>query len=897
MKKTIKSLAKGQSAFGGKNKTESRKKRIAPIAPKTSTKKTTKKKRSSVNKSAVFNPSSAKNIEEKLTDQASLSLDSFLVNEQINYSDKLPAKKAEQPFSNIEPIINDLDKLILGERRAGSFKGILPSNQIQISLNKQGQVKREKMVKFSGSIHQLDLKKEKEDFKETEALQPAKSKKLEAARVNFDEFKIFDAALTIPKTTLIKKEKLTKWFVDKWINLKTSLKNRSKDSPASIKSSWILSIKTTLNFMLVALLLILPIRALFFYQHLEITKGQVLGISENALSDLELGAQAASQADWLEAGNYFLSASNYFNLAQENLESYNQTLIQIAKNLPATGDLIKSGESLLKAGQHLTKAAGNLTTVLNQIKQSEDFQQTITDNLSLINLALNNAQEEVNLASDYILEVQPKVIPEQYRDYFIQVQNKLPDFSSGLKATQNFIKFSLNVLGHQVPKRYLFLFQNNNELRATGGFLGSAALVDLKKGEITNLEVPSGGLYDLKGDFFEKIIAPAPMHLLGTPWMAWDANWWPDFPTSAKKITWFWEKSGWPTVDGVITFNASLLPKLLEIVGDIEMPDYNQLLTPETVILALQHEVEFEYDRAENRPKKIIAELMPIIIEKLLEIPTDQTLPLLLTLNQALTEKEIQFYFLDEELQKQVEEKKWAGQVLNSQRDYLLVVNQNIAGGKSDAVVEQKINHYAYLQPDGSLIDTVAITRTHRGSPDDVFEKVQNNSYIRVYVPLGSQILEVTGYDVIDPELFKEVYEGYHQDEDLLTISGQITKDAKTNTDVYSEFGKTVFGNWLMVEPGEAKTITFSYRLPFSLDFSSASWLSKKKSQPYSLLVQSQSGRNQTVFSSQLYLDKNLKINWSGGTAAGQPAVVNNEVKFNTLLNTDHYYGVLIGQR
>jgi len=514
--------------------------------------------------------------------------------------------------------------------------------------------------------------------------------------------------------------------------------------------------------------------------------------------------------------------------------------------------------------------------------------------LSIVNSALIDAQKEVDSAAANLQAIEPRFLPKKYQEYFSEIQANLPSFTQSLKDVQHLLDFSLGVLGHYQPMRYLFLFQNNNELRATGGFLGSAALVDIKKGEIANLEVPAGGLYDLKGDFFEKISSPSPMQLLGYPWMIWDANWWPDFPISAKKISWFWEKSGWPTVDGIITFNAALLPEILKAVGNIEMPEYNQILTPENVIEAIQHEVEFEYDKAENRPKKFIADLMPLVVDKLIKVPTNQALPLLLTLNQVLLEKDMQFYFINENLENYVLSANWGGRVKDTESDYLMVVNQNIAGGKSDAVISQGIEHYAYVQPDGKIVVTAAITRSHHGDPNDVFQRVQNNSYIRVYAPLGSKLLEVTGYDVIDSSLFKEPYPGYRQDDDLIKISGEIIKDAKTNTDVYAELGKTVFGNWLQIKPGESKTITFSYQLPFSLNFSADSWLKGGKEQKYSLLAQSQSGAKQTSFSSQLFLPANIQVSWSGGTAAEQPAVLNNKVEFKTPLNTDQYYGVLL---
>lgn len=871
-----------------------------PVIRKKNRKPLIKKKAKRIN-SSIIQPATLNNQIISLN-QGDSPLDIFLVNEQLIYSaeqKKLEADQQKELFKKIEPAVIEVNSLIFSpsaqlSKTPANLKNtaeIFPNNQVRLQLNKNGEIKKKNIYGNSSSVYTLNLREKIQPERSEFANQP----KVKNTREDIEDFRIKETIFDVPKTSLLRNEKILNWLKKRFILRKPFFSKESGESSViNHNSFWFYRLKTTLNFALIALLLILPIRALFFYQHIEKTKGQVLGISEEALGELEQGAKAASKSNWLEASLYFQSANRYFHLALNNLDDYNQTLLNIARNLPTGGELLSAAEKILMAGNNLSRAAGNLSAILNEITLSKNINQALTDSLSIINAALIAAQKEVDLATAYLQEIDPRSLPKKYQDYFSEIQASLPSFTQSLADIQRLMDFSLGALGHFQPMRYLFLFQNNNELRATGGFLGSVALVDIKKGKVVNLEVPTGGLYDLKGDFFEKISSPLPMQLLGYPWMIWDANWWPDFPTSAKKISWFWEKSGWPTVDGIITFNAALLPEILKIVGNIEMPEYDQVLTPANVVEAIQHEVEFEYNKAENRPKKFIADLMPIVIDKLITVPTNQSLPLLLTLNQVLLEKDMQFYFENQDLENFVLSANWGGSVKDAESDYLMVVNQNIAGGKSDAVIDQKIEHYAYVQPDGKIVVTVAITRTHNGDPNDVFQRVQNNSYIRVYTPQGSKLLEVTGYDVIDPSLFKKPYLGYHQDEDLLRISGSVAKDSRTNSDVYAELGKTVFGNWLQVKSGESKTITFSYQLPFSLNFSGDSWLKKSKDQKYSLLVQSQSGAKQTNFSSQLFLPKNIKITWSGGTAAEQPLVLNNKVDFKTPLNADQYYGVLL---
>ncbi|HCX28112.1 MAG TPA: hypothetical protein DHI91_03160, partial [Candidatus Portnoybacteria bacterium] len=54
-----------------------------------------------------------------------------------------------------------------------------------------------------------------------------------------------------------------------------------------------------------------------------------------------------------------------------------------------------------------------------------------------------------------------------------------------------------------------------------------------------------------------------------------DANWFADFPSSAKKIMSFYEKAGGSTADGVISLTPTIIERLLSMTGPIEMPAYN----------------------------------------------------------------------------------------------------------------------------------------------------------------------------------------------------------------------------------------------------------------------------------------------------------------------------------
>ena len=73
-------------------------------------------------------------------------------------------------------------------------------------------------------------------------------------------------------------------------------------------------------------------------------------------------------------------------------------------------------------------------------------------------------------------------------------------------------------------------------------------------------------VYKLDGQLAEKIEIPTGLQGVSDNFYLRDANYWPDFPTSAKKIAWFLEKEGGPTADHIIALDQRILKPVLEFL-------------------------------------------------------------------------------------------------------------------------------------------------------------------------------------------------------------------------------------------------------------------------------------------------------------------------------------------
>ena len=432
--------------------------------------------------------------------------------------------------------------------------------------------------------------------------------------------------------------------------------------------------------------------------------------------------------------------------------------------------------------------------------------------------------------------------------------------------------------------------------------MGSYALVDISRGGIKNISVPKGGSYDTEAGLLERIVAPKPLWLLNPLWHFWDANWWPDWPTTAKKLQWFYEKSDGPTVDGVISLTPTVIERLLAIHGPVDMTkEYGVVISAENFWTVTQTFSE-QKPSVTTEPKKIIGDLMTRLVEDLPKNMTpEKTFALISMLESSLDQKHILLYFNNKDLEQTVTKFGWDGKIKNTDKDYLMVTSTNIGGQKTDRVISEQINLETEILPDGRIIDTLILTRQHNGVNRELFTGVRNVDWLRVYVPEHSRLISASGFHQPDAHYFDEPDSSWKEDPDLKN-ENTATTDPESGTKVYSENGKTVFANWTMLDPGETVQLRLQYELPFTLQTRKVSswqnsvwsYFKTDPSYQYSLLVQKQPGVISQKLNSKLSVANGWEPVWKHSDAL---QVSNNGWELSQDLQTDNYSIVLFHKK
>lgn len=577
-------------------------------------------------------------------------------------------------------------------------------------------------------------------------------------------------------------------------------------------------------------------------------------------------------------------ASAQFAQANDELTHANGLATAIVQALPKTREVYRAGRLLLEAGEKGTRAAEIIAEGFN--RASEQSVSHPDERLLAIQTHLQAAAPLITEATQAVAAVDIQALPANTRAQVLTLRDSLSQGEVALQEAQLLTTLGIAALGHDRPRTYLFIFQNQAELRPTGGFMGSIAEVTFDRGEIRSMHVPGGGPYDLRNQLKSRVRPPGPLQLVSSRWEFQDANWFPDFPTAAQKINWFWSQAGQPTLDGIVTINATVLRDLLHITGPITLSEYGKTFDADNVLLELQKSVELEYDKTENKPKKIIGDLLPEILNRLRGADQDQLLSLIKLFGSSLQTKDIQLWLRNVDEQTIIANEGWSGTFPEVIGDTLAVNEANIGGQKTDAVISEQVDHDIEIQADGAVIDTVTLWRKHTGEKGELFHGANNVAFVRLYAPLGSELLSASGFQPPPATSYKQVLPEDPLDSDISALELQKLIDP-SGVRVTEEFGRTAFGGWVQLGPGASSKTVFRYRLPMNAfdlrntlalkgtDLSTPVTNEQSVSRAaYLLSLVSQSGKTDRGLTVRIHIPEGWKLAWSSQNLQVQDRVL-----------------------
>jgi hypothetical protein len=425
--------------------------------------------------------------------------------------------------------------------------------------------------------------------------------------------------------------------------------------------------------------------------------------------------------------------------------------------------------------------------------------------LSKVTPVVDELSAKLDIVGKELAQIDENRYPENFRGMAIRQKiATAKELSGGASAALEQAKPVLQQLpaiagADGKRKRYFILFENNNELRPTGGFMTAFATLFVEDGKVTPER--SDDIYQLDKKFKNKpAIPPILKKYLSTEtqWNLRDMNISPDFKDSMDTFWSYYSKlpgEDTKSIDGIIAIDTTVLEKLVEILGPVEVPGYGTFSAENDkrcdcpqIIYALSEIVDRPTPYLRDNRKGIIGPMMQGVLQKAYTAP-HQLWPKLFGEAWASVEsKHVQFYFFNAEAQAAAESIGAAGRVKPTPEgsDYLFVVDSNLGGAKSNLFVEQKAEVEVDLPANGMVKKTLTLTYKNPFPPSncnlEAGELCLNGKltdWVRVYLPKGAEVSQSLGFDEgttsMGEDLDHALYEGVFTLQPLNQAKIQIT--------------------------------------------------------------------------------------------------------------------------
>jgi len=267
-----------------------------------------------------------------------------------------------------------------------------------------------------------------------------------------------------------------------------------------------------------------------------------------------------------------------------------------------------------------------------------------------------------------------------------------------------------SLVGFWGEKNYLILLQNENELRPGGGFLTSVAILETSRGR-PNLQIFPA---ETVAPPDPPIPAPEPIERVFSTdekfrgWVLRDSNFNLDFPTNAARAISFLKKdsrfSG-KKFDAVFAVNFAVVEKLTEIYGPVEI--FGEKITARNLFSVLQKaakDFDLHDEQSWKNRKNVFGEIAETLFRKIPRTPTKFP-KLVSAVENLLSQKQILLFFRDENLQRKVAAKNWAGD-LPAAENIFAVNFANLGGRKVDRFLRQNWRSTFDFAPEESNLNS-----------------------------------------------------------------------------------------------------------------------------------------------------------------------------------------------
>ena len=390
--------------------------------------------------------------------------------------------------------------------------------------------------------------------------------------------------------------------------------------------------------------------------------------------------------------------------------------VPVVRAVPLVGSQVRGVEAFAEAGVQLADAGVRLADAASVIVEPQDESMQIS-------AALGELRDVRGLLQEGILSIDIAVarVDSLQGDHLIRplgrartdLARRLPEIRARAIGADEALASLITFAGGEGPRRYLVLSQNPDEVRPSGGFIGTYGV----------LEAVDGRLELKTYDAIEAWTASRPQAIAdpterGSP-LRFDTridqtlanvNTSPDWPQAAALAAKLWERGGEAPVQGVVSFTPAFLGRVLQVLGPVRVEEqYNETISAANVVERLDYWThQVTAPRGESR-KDFVSALALQVMTKLFNAPASKWDQLAESFGKSMGAREAMAWSTDAEVARVLGSRGWDGSMPATVGDFVYPSEFEYSA-KNGRQLRRTYDHHVAIKPDGSARITTKVT-------------------------------------------------------------------------------------------------------------------------------------------------------------------------------------------
>ena len=318
----------------------------------------------------------------------------------------------------------------------------------------------------------------------------------------------------------------------------------------------------------------------------------------------------------------------------------------------------------------------------------------------------------------------------------------------------------IDMLGGSGPRRFLIISQNPDEVRPTGGYIGTYGVLATRKGHMVLERYASTSSWYLPRPQADLPPAQAALPLRldspPRPQTLANVNATADFTAAGTLAARLWRLGGEQPINGVISLTPEVMARVVGVLGPVVVPGFGETVTASNLLARVDYHTHLEAPTAglPGGRKAFLIELAHVVVQRLLDAPASRWDPLARAIGRGFEMREAMAWSSRPVIQKALAERGWDGTLPDVSGDFFYQGEFEYLA-KNGRGLHRTFDHRVVLHADGSARITTRVTIANTEPANNGGHlNIDSLSFVTVYGPHGASLDSASDPpDALDPDL------------------------------------------------------------------------------------------------------------------------------------------------